>query len=118
MGSSFQLLNADTSDVIVPQLRLANTFWKRFAGLQFRVPLAPDEGLLLTPCSSIHTHWMRFAIDAAMLDENGVVLEIISNLKPWRIPRRTKGTKSVLETTAGVLSGHLAVGMKTKVEER
>lgn len=114
MAGRRQLIDPDSGDVIVADLELADTFWRRFRGLQFRKPLEADQGLLLTPCRSIHTHWMWFSIDAAMLDEEGAVLAVLSSVPPWRIVKRVKGTHSVLETAAGRLSG-LRVGSRTQV---
>ncbi len=116
MVTQHQLIDAETGRVVVARLQLADTFWRRFRGLQFRPPLATDEGLLLKPCRSIHTHWIRFAIDVAMLDEHGTVLAIQSNVTPWRIATSVKGTGAVLETAAGVLEEQLHVGLRTAVK--
>jgi uncharacterized membrane protein (UPF0127 family) len=110
-----QLIDAATGEVLVAKLEIADTFWRRFRGLQFRRPLAPDAGLLLTPCRSIHTHWMQFSIDVAMLDEEGVVIEILPGMKPWRIAPHVRGTQSIVETAAGMLSTRLRVGVRTKI---
>lgn len=115
MNFSSRLIDADSGEVIVARLALADTYWKRLKGLQFRRELSPDEGLLVTPCRSIHTHWMRFSIDVAMLDAEGTVLEVFSAIKPWRIPSGVKGTRAVLETAAGDLASRLTNGTRTQV---
>ncbi len=115
MAAIHQLIDADSGTVLVPKLHLATTFWQRFRGLQFRRALAFDEGLLLTPCRSIHTHWMRFAIDVAMLDSDGVVLEIHTVVPPWRFLTGPMGTQSILESAAGMRIPHLRVGCRLKV---
>jgi uncharacterized membrane protein (UPF0127 family) len=115
MKGQHQLLDADTGEVIIAKLEVADTFWRRFRGLQFRRQLAENEGLLLTPCRSIHTHWMRFAIDVAMLDKDGLVLNIFPEMAPWRIAPRVDGTQSIIETAAGMLTARLRVGVRTKV---
>jgi uncharacterized protein len=84
-------------------LAIADNFWTRFCGLQFRRPLPPGDGLILAPCGSIHTMWMRFAIDAAMLDREGRVLEVRRSIALWRIVSAPRGTHAVLETSAGNL---------------
>lgn len=118
MNARHQLIDAETSAVIIAKLEVADTFWRRFRGLQFRRPLEIEEGLLLTPCSSIHTHWMRAAIDAAMLDEDGVVLAVVASIRPWRIVRRIKSTRSIVESASGVLSSRIHVGTRLKVTAR
>lgn len=115
MPAQHQLVDAGSGAVIVPKLELADTFWRRFRGLQLRSPLQADEGLLLKPCSSFHTHWMRFTIDVAMLDEDGVVLRVVAGIKPWRFGPMVKGTQSIVETVAGSLSERVQVGTRTAV---
>ncbi len=104
MASIFQLINSDLDEVIVPNLQLATTFWQRFRGLQLRRRLAADEGLLLTPCRSIHTHWMKFAIDVACLNSEGVVVQITRGVKPWHAVIGPPMTHAMLEATEGVLA--------------
>lgn len=100
MKSPLQLVNVESDTVIVPQLKLAATFWTRFRGLQFRRELPIGEGLLIAPCRSIHTHWMRFAIDVVMIDVQGVVLKVQPNLRAWRTCAGPSETRFVLEVPA------------------
>jgi hypothetical protein len=44
--------------------------------------------------------FMRFTIDAAFLDQEGRVLRVAEQLRPWRIAS-CRGAKSVLELPAG-----------------
>jgi uncharacterized membrane protein (UPF0127 family) len=115
MAPLYQLINVATSEVIVAKLELADTFWRRFRGLQFRRALADDEGLLITPCRSIHTHWMRFAIDVAMLDKKGVVLATRSNVEPWRMVHGPKGTQAILEMAVGAITKSTAEGAELAI---
>lgn len=93
----------DTGRVVVERLMIAAEFWSRFRGLQFRRRLPPGEGMLLAPCDSIHTMWMRFAIDVAMLDRTGQVLAVRPAVRPWRLVFAPRGTHAVLEVSAGTL---------------
>lgn len=78
-------------DAPVPQLNvaLANNFWARFRGLMLSASIARRtrgaQGLLITRCSSVHTAFMRYPIDVVYLDNAGVVLGSVHNLKPWRV---------------------------------
>ncbi len=65
-------------------LRLANTFLSHFYGLMLRKALQPDQGLLITRCPSVHSLFMRFAIDVIYLDRSGLVTRCTPHLKPWR----------------------------------
>ena len=94
--------DTETGEVLAGRLLVAKTFWQRFAGLQFASPLAADCGLLLRGCRSIHTFWMRFAIDVIFLNDEMEVLEVRTGVAPWRtvIPR-AKNVAHVIELTAG-----------------
>ena len=72
----------------------------RMKGLLGRSELARDEGILIRPCNSIHTLFMRFAIDAIFVDRNGTVLKIRANLKPWR-SAWARRAHAVIELAAG-----------------
>lgn len=91
-----KLCRRATGDVLVANLELATTFSQRFWGLQFRSSLAADTGLLITPCNSIHTCWMRFTIDAIFLNTKGEVLAI-KRVAPWRATLPTRGAACVVE---------------------
>lgn len=90
-----------------------DTFVKRLKGLMFRSALPPAQGLLLSPCSSIHTCFMRFPIDAVYLDDSFTVLGK-ETVVPWRIGKHVKGAKMILETAAGV-TAQLKIGMRLTV---
>ena len=101
--SCWRLAHRTSGQIVVERLSLADTFWGRLCGLQFRRPLPAGTGLLLVPCGSIHTMWMRFAIDVAMLDRSGRVLYVRRAVRPWRYVHAPRGTHAVLETAAGDL---------------
>jgi uncharacterized membrane protein (UPF0127 family) len=79
---------------------VADTPVPRMRGLLGRKSLAPDEGILLQPASSIHTAFMLFSIDAVFLSGDLEVLAVRSNLRPWRMAS-CRGAKAVLELAAG-----------------
>ncbi len=60
--------------------------------------------MLLTRCASIHTAFMRFALDIVWLDRDGYVIGTRSNLKPWRLASGPRGSAHTLELPAGRLS--------------
>jgi uncharacterized membrane protein (UPF0127 family) len=90
------------------RVRVANGFWSRFRGLMLAKPLPQDEGLLITRCSSIHTAFMRYAIDVVYLDGSGVVLKCVKTLRPWRtsavFARRDQKPAHCLEVGAGTIA--------------
>jgi hypothetical protein len=85
---------------LVTKARVATSMWSRFWGLLGRRSLPSHEGLLIDPCNSVHTFFMRFPIDVLFLDGDDRVLKIASDLKPFRMAVG-RGARRVLETTAG-----------------
>ena len=81
--------------------RVADTFWTRLRGLLGSKPLAPGEGLLVVPCKSVHTHFMRFPIDVLYVNEAREVVGIDQNLPPWRFGRFYRRVRFVVELPAG-----------------
>jgi uncharacterized protein len=73
---------------------------ERARGLMGRGALAPHEGLLLRRCRSVHTFWMRFPIDAVLLDRDERVLAIVQ-MPPWRVLLPRPGVRHILEVGAG-----------------
>jgi uncharacterized membrane protein (UPF0127 family) len=59
-----------------------------------------DVALLLTPCRSVHTFGMRFALDLVWLAPGGVVLRVDRGVAPWRV-RSCRGACGVVEAAAG-----------------
>lgn len=90
----------DQGDRFHLEVNSAHTYIKRLKGLMFKVSLPAGEGLLLSPCSGIHTCFMRFPIDVVYLNREYKVLDI-ETVAPWRLGKHVAGTKLVLETTAG-----------------
>jgi uncharacterized membrane protein (UPF0127 family) len=81
----------------------------RLRGLLGRDGLSAGEGLLIRPTSSIHTFFMRFAIDVVFIDRGGVVLKVVSKLRPWRLAA-SRGARYALELGAGEASGRVRPG--------
>jgi uncharacterized protein len=98
---TWRLVNETTGKTVVARLAIADAFWSRLAGLQFRRQLPSDAGLLLVPCNSVHTCFVRFPVDVVFLDEHGCVLAVRHNLRPWRLAFGPRKTHAVLEMTAG-----------------
>lgn len=66
-------------------LEVADTFFTRFKGLMLRKDIPLDSALLIKPCDSIHTFFMRFPMTAIFLDKNMRVTKVVPNMKPWRM---------------------------------
>jgi uncharacterized membrane protein (UPF0127 family) len=89
------------TDTITPRLQRAGTMWSRMKGLLGRSGLAPDEGLWITPCTSIHMFFMRFPIDVVFLDRDLRIVRVFEDVQPWKMARGGRRAHSVLELPAG-----------------
>jgi uncharacterized membrane protein (UPF0127 family) len=96
-----RLVNESKGTVVATRMRVADNLWSRFWGLMGRRALADGEALLLRPCSSIHTMFMRFPIDVVFIDEGNEVVKVVSNLRPFRLTMAPGSAQSVLELDAG-----------------
>jgi uncharacterized membrane protein (UPF0127 family) len=59
-----------------------------------------DGALVLRPCRHVHTARMRFAIDVAFCDAEGVVLRTVT-LVPWRLSPYVHQAAFVIEAQEG-----------------
>lgn len=109
--------DTETGEVLVERLLVAQTFFQRLRGLQFAKPLEPNCGLLLKNCRSVHTMWMRFAIDVVFVDKAMTVLEVRRDIKPWRfVVPQAKDVSHVVEFTSGQKM-KCEIGRRTEVVE-
>ena len=96
--------------VVCERCTLADRGPSRMKGLLGRGSLPSGEGILLRPAGSVHTWFMRFAIDVVFLDRELTVTAVVPELAPWRAAGR-RGSKAVLELPAGEAARRgLAVG--------
>lgn len=86
--------------LLLPRVARTETAWERARGLLARPAPAEGEGLLITPCNSVHTCFMGFGIDVIFLDRDNVVVKIIRRMQPFRFAMAL-GSWSVLEIQAG-----------------
>jgi uncharacterized membrane protein (UPF0127 family) len=94
------VLNGDSGHLVCERCDVADRLPSRLRGLLGRAGIEPGEGLLIEPCSSIHTFFMRFPIDAVFLDGERRVLKVRPHIGPWRLAG-ARGARTVLELAAG-----------------
>jgi len=83
----------------------ADSLFKRMKGLIGKTEMKAGEALLIKPCMSIHTFFMRFPIDVLFLNRRNKVIGLKKNLQPNRLTRIYFSAVSVLELPAGTLKG-------------
>jgi len=102
-GAALVIRNHSQGTVVCRRADLARGFGSRARGLMLRRDWRGFDGLVLRPCTSIHTCFMRMAIDVCFVDEQWRVLRAVPALRPWRFCLGTRGARSVLELPAGAL---------------
>ena len=102
---------------VVALADLADTWWRRLRGLLGRPPLAEGEGLLLVPCRAVHMLGMRYPIDVAFLDGEGLVVAVHPSLEPGARTEWHRSAEVALEVPAGTL-GRAAIRPGDRLEWR
>ena len=81
----YKIINTRTGAIIAEKAKITQNFKERSVGLLNRKSLESGEALLIKPCNSIHTFFMRFPIDVAFLNKEGNVVGIVKNMAAWRL---------------------------------
>ncbi|RLA63237.1 MAG: DUF192 domain-containing protein [Epsilonproteobacteria bacterium] len=90
-------------------IKLADSTFSRVKGLMFDEKIEGD-GLLIRPCNSIHTFFMKFNIDVLFLNKSLKVVKIIRNMPPWRMSKIYWSAWQVLEFSGGSLNDEIVEG--------
>jgi uncharacterized membrane protein (UPF0127 family) len=96
-------INVTKGVALASELEVAKSFAARSKGLLGRDGLRPEQGMLIDPCSSVHTWFMRFPIDVVFLDGKNRVVGLRRNMKPWRMAWSWRGAKTI-ELPVGVIA--------------
>lgn len=98
------------SKVLSKDVLIADTMMDRLIGLMFKKKLVGADGLLIQPCNSIHTFFMRYSLDIVFISAENRVVKIIRDLKPWRMTWIYFKARKTLELPAGKLPQDLKEG--------
>jgi uncharacterized protein len=102
---------------VLASAEVAHGFRARTGGLLGRDRDSVTGALVFRPCRQVHTLGMRFPIDVAFCDRDGVVLRTCT-VAPWRVTRVVWRSALVIEATAGALERWgLRPGDKIEVRE-
>lgn len=87
---------------------LAHAEWRgaiigRARGLLGRASLATGEGIVISPCGSVHMMFMRLPLDVVYVDKSGAVVKAVSDLRPWRVSFGGKGAHVAIELPTGTV---------------
>lgn len=96
------LINDRTHSVLANRVEVASTRRARRQGLLGRQHLDADAAMLLTPCMAVHTAFMGFPIDVVFVDRAGRAVQLVHELRPWRVAASVRA-RAVIELAAGRL---------------
>jgi len=98
------LRNARSGLVLAMKLEPAFDSKARRRGLLGRQGLDAGAALIIAPCSSIHTFFMKFAIDVVFVRRDGRVAKVYRALPAWRVGV-CWNSFAVIELPAGAAAG-------------
>ena len=110
-----RLLNHTRGTLLCERCQIADNPFTRIRGLLGRKAISPDEGLLITPCPSVHMIGMKFAIDVLFLTRDDIVTDWVENLPAgfhWHVAKPRTGENgttfgkpfAALELRAGAIA--------------
>ncbi len=107
------LINTTSNVVLAQRVEVADHFLSRLKGLMLKDKIDKDYALILAPCSSIHTFFMKFNIDVLFVDQEKTVLSIYSNLGRGQVIKPLKNCQYVIEMRAQNI--HKKVQIRDKI---
>ena len=78
------------------QIEIATSFFRRLRGLMFQKNIRVNYGLLFPNSNRVHSCFMFDDITVVYLDELFNILDV-EILKPWKLGKKVKNTKHILE---------------------
>jgi uncharacterized membrane protein (UPF0127 family) len=114
--AEYARIELESGEVVCERCLMATNPALRFRGLLGKKELPAGEGILLRPCASVHTMFMRFPIDVVFCDRDLRVLKVAERLPAWRLAG-AKGARYVIEMGPGRAADlGLAPGAKLVLE--
>ena len=101
-GVDLALINATRGTTVAARVEAALDSRSRNRGLLRRDGLLEGQALVLAPCSSVHTFFMRFSLDVLFVARDGRVRRAKRAVPPWRIAL-APGSFVVVEAAPGTV---------------
>jgi uncharacterized membrane protein (UPF0127 family) len=105
-----RIINKTNSAILAEDVVVADAPLKRMSGLLGRKDFYKGQALILKPCNSMHTFFMRFPIDVLFVDKDNRVVKALSNLRPFRISGIYLSSAFIIELPSGTI-------LSTKTQE-
>lgn len=80
-----KIINQTKNTILAEDVIMADTPLKRIKGLLGRKEFKKGQAIILKPCNSIHTFFMRFPIGVLFIDKENRVIKAIPHLEPFRL---------------------------------
>jgi len=97
-----RVLNQTRGTVLADHADIADTSQKRRTGLLKHSGLAEGEGLWIVPCESVHSFFMKFAIDVVFINKKRKVVKLRPNMVRSRVALSIRA-HSVVELPVGTI---------------
>lgn len=104
-----RITNQTKGTELASDARVARSYWSRLVGLLGRRSLPAGEALVIDRCTSVHTAFMRFAIDVLYVAPSRRVVKSVADLKPFRVSGVSRGRCSVVELPSGAIAASKTV---------
>ncbi len=98
-----KVVNQTRGMVLADRVQTAKTWRSRLRGLLLRDCLPEGHCLVLEPCNSVHTCFMKFNIDVLFVDSRGTVVYLLANLPPFRFSPVVRNAEYVIELPADTI---------------
>jgi uncharacterized membrane protein (UPF0127 family) len=98
-GKYVCVYNKTREKFVAMHATVADGYFSRLVGLlgTTRRWARPGKGLWIVPSHGVHTIGMLYALDLIFLDRNHRVVDVVENIRPFRISKVSFKTDSVLE---------------------
>ncbi|HWR44651.1 DUF192 domain-containing protein [Sporomusa sp.] len=112
-----RIINTTRQQILGEHIKVAASFFTRMIGLLATPKLQEGAGLLIKPCSSVHTFGMRYPIDVIFVDSSHAVVKVVAGLKPCCLAI-SLGASYVIELPEGTAAAALTqIGDKLELIE-
>lgn len=99
----FVVRNASRDATLATNCGRASNILSRGFGLMMHRDLPDGTGLIIEPCNSVVSFFMRFPFDALFVGKDGSVLHVVHSMKSWRTSSIVRHSTYVVELPAGTL---------------
>jgi uncharacterized protein len=98
-----RVVNTRLDQELGTRIRIADRWLARLRGMLGHPAPEPGEGLLLTPCTSVHMYGMRYPLDVVFLDRGGTVVALYPSLLPGARTSWHRNAAHALELPSGTI---------------